>query len=117
MKSGNLILALGLVGVLVMASGCATNMYPGGPTPAGMLYTGITSPAQNLTVATDSSAAPNKKGEASAMAFLGLFAFGNGGINAAMKDGGITKVHHVDHHVVHFLYAIFAKDTTIVYGE
>ena len=34
-----------------------------------------------------------------------------------MTEGEITKIHHVDYEIEHFLYAIFAKQTTIVYGE
>ena len=103
--------------MLMLTSGCATNAFPGGPTVAGMIYTEITSPAQCLAIELDKDAQCLKKGEASNMAFLGLFAFGDAGIDAAMKNGDITKVHHVDHSVQHFLYAIFARDKTIVYGE
>jgi hypothetical protein len=104
-------------GMLMLTSGCATNAFPGGPTVAGVVYTEVTSPAQYLSVALDKDAQPLKKGEASNMAFLGLFAFGDAGINAAMQNGGIKKVRHVDHTVQHFLYAIFARNKTIVYGE
>jgi hypothetical protein len=104
-------------GILMLTSGCATNAYPGGPTVAGIVYTEITSPAQYLSVALDKDAQPLRKGEASNMAFLGLFAFGDAGVDAAMKDGGIKKVHHVDHVIQHFLYAIFARNKTVVYGE
>jgi len=103
--------------ILVLGAGCATNVFPGGPTVAGIIYTEITAPAQNLAIATDSAVSADKKGEASTMAFLGLFAFGDGGLDAAMKDGNITRVHHADHTVQHFLYAIFARNKIIVYGE
>ncbi len=103
--------------VLLLGSGCAANMYPGGPSPAGILYTNTITPAQNLTVATDKDAKSLKRGEASATAILGMFAFGDAGIDAAMKAGGITKVHHIDHSVKLFIYGIFLQDKTIVYGE
>lgn len=103
--------------VLLFSTGCATNYYPGGPTVAGMLYTEVTSPAQNLTVAVDKDAQSMRKGEASNMAILGLLAFGDAGVNAAMENGGIEKVHHVDHTVHHFLYLIYASNKTVVYGE
>jgi hypothetical protein len=106
-----------MVGMLMITSGCATNAFPGGPTVAGIVYTEVTSPAQYLSVALDKEAQPLRKGEASNMAFLGLFAFGDAGVNAAMQNGGIKKVHHVDHTIQHFLYAIFARNKTIVYGE
>jgi hypothetical protein len=106
-----------LVIIVLISSGCASNLYPGGPSVAGLIYTEVTTPAQMLTVAVDKDAQPFRKGEASSVAILGLFAFGNGGIDAAMKDAGITKVHHVDHTTQHFLYAIFAKDKVVVHGE
>ena len=110
--------ALLCVVILVLfSSGCATNVYPGGPTVAGVVYTEVTSPAQYLAVATDKDAECRRRGEASNMAFLGLFAFGDAGIDAAMRNGGITKVHHVDHVMQHFLYTIYARDKTVVYGE
>lgn len=114
-----LILALLLVMgcILMLCSGCATNVFPGGPTVAGIIFTETTSPAQNLSVALDKDAQSMRMGESSNMAILGLFAFGDGGIDAAMKNGGITKVHHVDHTIQHFLYAIFARNKTLVYGE
>lgn len=112
------VLALSVIGAIaLLGSGCVSNMYPGGPTPAGLVYTEVTAPAQMLTVATDSTAKSIRKGEASSMAFLGLFAFGDGGLDAAMKSAGITKVHHVDHTVQHFLYCIFLRNKIVVYGE
>ena len=95
--------------VLPFASGCAgtlTNMYAGGPSPGGSLYTNVNVPAQALTVATDSTATAEKTGTASAQAWFGLIAFGNAGVEAAMKDGGITKVHHVDQQITHWGYSL-----------
>lgn len=104
-------------GFIFILSGCASGIYPGGPTPAGGLITNVKSPTRSLTVVTDSSATAQKTGTASIGAFLGLFAFGDASIDAAMKDGGITKVHHVDHEVTSFLFGIWLQDKTIVYGE
>jgi hypothetical protein len=102
---------------VLLASGCITCTYPGGPAPAGLLITSVTVPAQNLAVATDKDAKSDKVGKASACGLLGLFAFGDGGIEAAMKDGRITKVNHVDHSVVGILYTLWFIDQTRVYGE
>jgi len=109
----------GLVVVVltIFLSGCASNLFPGGPTPAGILITNVKSPAQHLTVATDKDAKSMKTGEASASAFLGLFAFGDSSVDAAMKNGGISRVHHVDHKVNLILWGLFLQDTTIVYGD
>lgn len=108
---------LAAAAVIAGTTGCTTGLYPGGPTPAGIIYTEVTGPAQHLAVATHPDAEYYRRGEASAVAFLGLFAFGNNGVHAAMQNGSITKVHHVDHTVQHFLYALYVNHKTIVYGE
>ena len=41
---------------------------------------------------------------------------GDSSIKAAMDNGGITKVHHIDYEVFNILN-LFSKATTIVYGE
>lgn len=103
--------------VLVFITGCATAIYPGGPTPAGSLVTSVKSPAQALAVALDPSAKTTKNGEASSWAILGLFAGGDASVDAAMRSGGITRVHHVDHQVNSFLLGLYLQDKTIVCGE
>ena len=45
-----------------------------------------------------------------------LYATGDASISAAMRHGGITRVHHVDHETMNIL-GIYAKYTTVVYGE
>ena len=101
----------------VIVTGCATNAYPGGPTVGAAIYVDVTSPAQMLTVATDANARPVKTGRATSRAILGIAATGDGGLNAAMENGGITKVHHVDHNIQLYVYGFFVSDTVIVHGE
>ena len=103
-------------GMALLSSGCAS-LFPGGPTPAGVIFTNVRSPAQNLAVATDAAFGSQKHGTSSAGALFGLFAFGDASVDAAMKAGGITKVHHVDHQVNFFLFGIWRQNKTIVYGE
>jgi hypothetical protein len=105
-------LATFAVSLVLLTAGCAP--YPGGVTGCG-LYTHVTVPAQSLAVALDDKANATKIGQASAYNILGICVFGDAGIDAAMCNGSITKVHHVDHeaHAVIF----YARDTTIVYGE
>ena len=111
------LIAAVLIMVTVFLSGCATNLFPGGPTPAGIIMTNVKGPAQNLTVATDKDAQSRRVGTASVSAFAGLFAFGDASVDSAMKAGGITKVHHVDHQVNSLLLGLWLKNTTIVHGE
>ncbi len=66
-------------------------------------------------VAAGSAASSPKVGEATAWG-VGFFATGDASISAAMKNGGITRIHHVDHDTLNIL-GFFAKFTTIVYGE
>lgn len=56
-----------------------------------------------------------KVGKAEAWGIL-VFSTGDASISAAMANGGITKIHHVDHETQNIL-GIWAKYTTIVYGE
>lgn len=111
-------IALGAATAAVLTlTGCASGIYPGGPTPAGVLLTNVTVPAQNLAVATDKDSNSKKTGEASAKAILGLVAFGDSSVSAAMQAGDIRKVHHIDHRVNLVLFGLYAETTTIVTGE
>ena len=56
-----------------------------------------------------------KMGTSEAWGIL-VFATGDASISAAMRNGGITRIHHVDNDTVNIL-GIYAKYTTIVYGE
>ena len=56
-----------------------------------------------------------KTGTSEAWGIL-VFATGDASISAAMRNGGITRVHHVDNETLNIL-GIYAKYTTIVYGE
>ncbi len=59
----------------------------------------------------------NKCGEASTTRILGIFGGStNMGINAAAKNGGITKISHVDQSSYSVL-GIYSKYTVRVYGE
>lgn len=58
---------------------------------------------------------PLKRGEATQTGII-LFSSGDASIDAAMKNGGITKVHHVDYKTTTVLF-LYTKQTTIVYGE
>ena len=57
----------------------------------------------------------SKMGRAEAWGIV-VFATGDASISAAAKNGGITRIHHVDHETMNIL-GFYAKYTTIVYGE
>lgn len=78
---------------------------------SGGLYTGVES-----GLGVTSNTVGQKVGTSSAINVLGIYAGGNAGINAAARSAGITKISHVDHKKMSVL-GLFAKYTTVVYGE
>jgi hypothetical protein len=80
-----------------------------GPVTAGLTFD-LRGP-----VAMGNAAGQSKRGRAEAVGIL-IFASGDASISAAMKAGGITRVHHVDHETTNIL-GVYAKYVTIVYGE
>jgi hypothetical protein len=93
----------------LILSGCAYNS----PVP-GVIYTEATFPSGDK-VKLDSDTV-SKQGKSSCYSVLGLVAYGDCSINSAMKEGGITKIHHVDSTSMNVLHFYFRFDT-IVYGE
>ena len=70
---------------------------------------------QRAPVAVGPAAGQSKVGRSEAYGIL-VYATGDASIGAAMKAGGITRVHHVDHESMTIL-GLYAKYVTIVYGE
>ncbi|MGD1020620.1 MAG: TRL domain-containing protein [Verrucomicrobiia bacterium] len=62
------------------------------------------------------TASTSKVGTAESTGIL-CFATGNSSLQAAMQNGGITKIHHVDYKVTNVLGGLYIKYTTVVYGE
>lgn len=58
-----------------------------------------------------------KTGEASSQQVLGLFAWGDSSTQAAATNGGITTLNHADEKYFAILWFIYAKRTTVVYGD
>ena len=103
------IMLVALVSFLaVVLSGCAVVI---GPT-FGTLYTDLKAPAG----VGDQDVKAAKIGKATASSILGWIATGDASIDAAMKAGGITKIHHVDYEAKSIL-GLYATYTTVVYGE
>ena len=71
--------------------------------------------AEKGPVSAGSAAGSAKVGTSEAWGIL-IFATGDASISKAMQNGGITRVHHVDHETTNIL-GLWAKYTTIVYGE
>ena len=96
-----------LLGMLGLMSGCAIVASP----VAGGLYTQVKAP---LTA--DPGASSSKVGTAMAKSILGLVAIGDASIDAAMKNGGIRRINHVDYESKSILF-FYGEFKVIVYGE
>ena len=93
---------------LALLAGCAA--YAVSPV-TGFVYSEVKGPGSAT-----SNSGYSKVGTATAESFLGFVAMGDASISAAMEDGGITKIHHVDYESKNIL-GIYATFTVIVYGE
>lgn len=92
----------------IALSGCAVASAP----VNGLLYSHVTAPIG----VTGSADKPTKVGRAHARSFFGLYATGDASIETAAKNGGITKIHHVDHET-QIILGVIADFTTVVYGN
>lgn len=93
---------------LFMLSGCAMTMTPA----TGFIFTETVGPYH----ATSSTGGFTKVGTSRLTSVLGIVATGDASIDAAMKNGNIKKVHHVDYKTKSIL-GVYAELTTVVYGD
>ena len=100
----SLIVALACAGLI---QGCAAVAH--GPVTAPVTLN------MKGPVATGTAMTSPKVGRSEAWGIL-VFATGDASISAAASHGGITRIHHVDQETLNIL-GVYAKYTTIVYGE
>jgi len=89
---------------IVLVSGC------------GALYTNVKTPMPTLEMQVNADD-QTKVGTASATAYLWVVVVGDCSVASAMKQGGITKIHHVDTDINTILGGLYGKFSTVVYGE
>ena len=97
---------LAILSLVALLSGCAT------PMPIGMLYTELTLPMG----VTGENIAKLKVGKSECKSVLGLVAIGDASVETAAKNGGITRIHHVDWEAKNIL-GVIGEYHCIVYGE
>jgi TRL-like protein family len=59
----------------------------------------------------------SKVGRATQYSVLWAVAWGDSGIQAAASNGGLKVIHNADTHIDLYLFGLYARRTTIVYGE
>ena len=101
-----LVPVVALLLAVAVAGGCATAY------PVGLLHTGVKLPV----TATSNAGKGLKVGVAECQSILALVAVGDASIEAAMKNGGISEVHHVDWEAENIL-GIIGKYKCTVYGK
>lgn len=94
-------------GFAFLLSSCAATMSP----VTGFIYTDTEGP-----LAVTGNSGSSKVGESEATSILGWIGQGNASVQEAAKKAGITKIHHVDYKSKSIL-GVYAKYTTVVYGE
>ena len=80
----------------------------------GCLYSHVKAPYDTHL---DKETIGPKQGVASAYSVLWLVSWGDQGIAAAAKSGGIKRVTHMDQEVFSILFGLYTKTSTVVYGE
>jgi hypothetical protein len=95
--------------LMLIFSGCAA-MTTNAPA-LGLVYTNAVSPGFATT-----NTISSKTGKATCRSILGIVADGNCSIDAAKKNGDISKVSVVDYEVENIL-GVYATLTTVVYGQ
>jgi hypothetical protein len=113
------VLSATLVVLMLVAAlfvgGCAGLATMNHSPVTGVIYTDVKAPLPNASAAYTATAG-TKVGSATATSILGWVGMGDASIDAAMKAGGITKLHHVDFHSTQVL-GLYASYTVTVYGE
>lgn len=99
---------IGLFLLALLLGGCTPAMSP---FVGGGLYTDFEAPLMAT-----SNAKNSKMGIASGSTIIGIGS-GDVSISAAMKNGGITRIHHVDTHSKSMLFGLYSEFTLKVYGE
>jgi hypothetical protein len=81
---------------------------------SGCLYVNATSP---LDTNMNRTPLGTKTGEASRHSVLWLVAWGDGGSDAAARNGGLKVIHNADTRTQFYFFGVYARATTIVYGD
>lgn len=81
---------------------------------SGCLYVNTTTP---LDINLNETQLGDKVGESSLHAVLWLVSWGDAGTKAAAGNGGITRINHADRRTQIYLFGVYARSTTVVYGE
>jgi hypothetical protein len=70
-----------------------------------------------LDIDFDNTSLGSKTGKSNIYSVLWLVSWGDGGTKAAAEEGGITVIKHADIETYVILFGLYARITTVVYGD
>lgn len=97
---------------LFVTTGCIGYNAPVMP-PVGLFFEDVSAP---LDVDMHVTQALQKKGSASSVSVLWLFAFGDCSINTAARDGNVNTIHYADYSYFNIL-GVYQSFEVHVYGD
>jgi hypothetical protein len=103
------ILSIAILAILL--SGCVAKHSP----VIGLLYTNTTHTGTGTGGVIDNKVKSDKVGTSTCTSVMNLVAYGDCSVNAAKKNGKITKVNSIDHQSTASLF--YSSYNTIVKGE
>ena len=106
MKKRTAYLVIIMIGTMFLAS-CAW--------PYGFLYNGTSAPSIRVQAPLNSET-HSKVGTGMVKCYLSLISIGDISVETAMKNGKITKIHHVDYKAKNIL-SLYTEYTIYVYEE
>jgi hypothetical protein len=108
-----ILLATVLAAFMFGAAGCGAFIGMGG---GGLFYQDTKMPSPSVAYYGKTTDGMTKRGTAACTSILGILITGDASLDAAMRAGGMTKLHHVDTQLTNIL-GIIATYSTIAYGE
>jgi hypothetical protein len=81
---------------------------------SGCVYSNAITP---LDENVDETRIGNKTGRASVHIVAWMVAWGDAGVEAAAKNGGLEVIHHLDTQRQVVLFGLYSRITTIAYGD
>ncbi|MBW1689996.1 MAG: hypothetical protein DRG87_00665 [Deltaproteobacteria bacterium] len=82
----------------------------------GVVYTNVQTPMPTINLQAN-AASQTKAGKATCYTYVWVVTVGDCSVATAMKNGGLTKIHHIDTEIKSILGGIYARHTIMVYGE
>jgi len=99
----------------VLITGCVGPTGGAVGTCYGLVYTDVSAPLITTSAPMNPNVMPTKVGSATSKGII-CVATGDSSVKTACANGGITKINHVDCHVMSVL-GLYVETTVTVYGE